>query len=225
MRSPRITEIVGRFTRASNATLLARAGPELVVYKPTAGERPLWDFPVDTLAAREVLSYEVDRALGFGLVPETVLGDGPLGPGSIQRFVTVDESFDPVPLIRAADPRLWPVALLDLVTNNADRKAGHVLAEEGTRRLFAIDHGLTFHPEDKLRTVLWGFAGQPLPAELLEPLDRLAEAVDGALGGRVASLLGPAELAALRERVRTLRSVPVHPLPPDDRHAVPWPPV
>ena len=221
--NPHIIELVGRFVEASNATLLAttEAG-EQVVYKPTAGERPLWDFPIETLAAREVLTYEVAMALGHDIVPETVLGDGPYGPGSIQRFVDTDPEFDPVALVRAGSATLWPIALLDLVTNNADRKLGHLISDG--ERLLGIDHGLTFHPEDKLRTVLWGFSEQPLPAAELLALARLDEALLTQLGERVETLLGIEEKEALQARVAALRHHPIHPPPPEDRPPVPWPP-
>ena len=220
---PEIAEVVGRFVDASNATLLATTSSgEKVVYKPTAGERPLWDFPVETLAAREVLTYEVAQAMGCDLVPETVLGDGPYGPGSIQRFVDMDPEFDPVALVQHDAPRLWPIALLDVVTNNADRKLGHLISDG--ERVLGIDHGLTFHPDDKLRTVLWGFSGQAFPSDQVTSLARLDAALSDGLVQRVEVLLGPAERMALRGRVDRLLADPVHPLPPDDRPPLPWPP-
>lgn len=220
--APIVSEIVGRFVAASNATLLGRTtdGAQ-VVYKPSAGERPLWDFPPETLAMREVLAYEVSEAMGYGIVPETVLGDGPYGPGSVQRFVAEDEEFAPTGLVRNAAPELWPVAVFDIVTNNADRKLGHLISSEG--RILAIDHGLTFHPDDKLRTVLWAFASKPLPAREVGAVARLAGVLQADLGGRVAELLGPAEREALVGRVAALQQNPVHPLPPLDRPPVPWP--
>lgn len=219
---PIVSEIVGRFEAASNATLLGRTTDgDPVVYKPSAGERPLWDFPADTLAAREVLAYEVSEAMGYGIVPEAVLGDGPYGPGSVQRFVAEDDEFDPMALVRKAAPELWPVAVFDIVTNNADRKLGHLISSGG--RILAIDHGLTFHPEDKLRTVLWAFASRPLPPGDVEAVAALAAALGAGLGTRVADLLGPAERTALGGRVDALLDDPVHPLPPVDRPQVPWP--
>jgi hypothetical protein len=208
---------------ASNATLLATTtSGDKVVYKPTAGERPLWDFPIETLAAREVLTYEVAVAMGHEIVPETVLGDGPYGPGSIQRFVDIDPAFDPVELVQTGSTRLWPIAVLDLVTNNADRKLGHLISDG--ERLLGIDHGLTFHPDDKLRTVLWGFSEQPLPAAELLALAELGAALDNELGERVESMLGSDEREALAGRVAALQRHPIHPPPPDDRPPVPWPP-
>lgn len=221
--APQITEVVGRFVDASNATLLAKtAAGEKVVYKPTAGERPLWDFPIETLAAREVLTYEVAQALGFPIVPETVLGSGPYGPGAIQRFIDLDATFDPVALVQQTSVDLWPLAVLDVVTNNADRKLGHVISDG--ERLLGIDHGLTFHPEDKLRTVLWGFRGQRLPEPVITALTRLEIAVAGELGDRVESLLGAEERTALGQRVAALLATPIHPDPPTDRPPLPWPP-
>ncbi|MCP3998255.1 MAG: SCO1664 family protein [bacterium] len=220
---PEISEVVGHFVDASNATLLARtAAGEQVVYKPTAGERPLWDFPVETLAAREVLTYEVSAALGCPIVPETVLGDGPYGEGAIQRFVDIDPTFDPVAVVQSGSPELWPFAVLDIVTNNADRKLGHLISDG--ERLLGIDHGLTFHPDDKLRTVLWGFSGQAIPDEMVTSLTRLEIALAGELGDRVEELLGTDERAALAARTSTLLAAPVHPDPPTDRPPLPWPP-
>jgi hypothetical protein len=192
------------------------------VYKPIVGEQPLWDFAPGTLSEREVLTYEVDRVLGFGVVPETVHGSGPLGPGAVQRFIDDEPSFDPIRLIRDGDDRLWPIALLDLVTNNADRKAGHILLADGS--LVAVDHGLTFHRDDKLRTVLWAFAGRPIPDEGIDALRGLADALDVWLAGEIADRLGTDAANATVDRVRSLLAKPVHPFPPEDRPATPWPP-
>ena len=213
----------GRFADASNTTLLGvDDSGEPVVYKPLAGEQPLWDFPDQTLAAREVLAFEVSEALGFGVVPETVLGEGPLGPGAIQRFVEANADFDVVPAVQGGDERLWPIAVLDLITNNADRKLGHILDVGG--RLMGIDHGLTFHVEDKLRTVLWVFAGLPVPSDLLEAVTALQDAVRGQLGRRIGELLSEREATATLGRISELLAHPVHPDPPQDRPPVPWPP-
>ena len=220
-----VTEIVGRFVPASNLTLLGVSEGVRVVYKPISGNRPLWDFDVATLAIREVLTYRISEVMGLGAVPETVLGEGPLGPGAVQRFVEEDENADPLAQIRRDDPALWPIAVLDLVVNNADRKAGHLLTEAGTGRLYGIDHGLTFHPEDKLRTVLWGLAGLPIPEPLADALSGLHTALADGLGDEVEDDLGPAEAAALEARVAALLDSPVHPDPPAHRPPVPWPPV
>lgn len=221
---PEIAEVLGRLPFASNATLLARSGDdELVVYKPERGEQPLWDFPYGTLAGREALAWEVSRALGFAIVPQTALTDGPLGRGSVQRFIDEDLDFDPRPLLRGPQPRLWPFAVLDIVCNNADRKLGHLIAEQGSGRLWAIDNALTFHHLPKLRTVLWGFAGCELPAKMREAVERLATTLEDGLAPRLAELLSAREVAALRARVEGLLADPVHPLPPTDRPALPWP--
>jgi hypothetical protein len=221
---PEIVVVEGRFVEASNATLLAvTAAGEQVIYKPIAGERPLWDFPAGTLAAREVLTYEVATTMGLDLVPETVMGDGLYGPGSVQRYVDIDEDFDPLPLVRRGAVELWPVAVLDAVCNNADRKLGHLLREQGSQRLVAVDHGLTFHVEDKLRTVIWAFAGRALTPELSSSLTSLAETLSTGLGDRVAEMLSTEESVALSRRVEELLGSPL-PHPPDDRPAIPWPP-
>lgn len=220
-----LVAVTGHMPHASNTTVLAidQAGDRWV-YKPERGENPLWDFAPGTLAAREVLTYEVASALGLDLVPETVLAEGPFGPGSAQRFIDEDFDFDPRPLFSPRlDPRLWPVAVLDLVCNNADRKVGHLIRERISERLWAIDHGLTFHAAPKLRTVLWGFSGQALPLPLLEAVKRLRASLMEGLTDRVADLLSTAEAAALAERVNLLLADPVHPPPPADRPAVPWP--
>lgn len=220
-----LVEVVGRMPYASNITLLALDAEGCQwIYKPERGEEPLWDFPYRTLARREVLAYEVSEAMGFHLVPETLEADGVFGPGSAQRFIDEDVDFDPRPLYqpRPSDV-LWSFAVFDLVANNADRKIGHVLREVATGRLWAIDNGLTFHTEDKLRTVLWGFAGLPIPADLLAGIDRLAGRLDEDLTERVTRLLSPAEAAAMARRVHDVLDHPVHPPPPDDRPAVPWP--
>lgn len=221
--APVVTEIIGRFRNASNATLLARTEEgEMVVYKPERGERPLWDFTPGTLAAREVLTFQTSQAAGLEVVPETLFAEGPFGPGSAQRFVEADPEFDAAGPINDADPSLWPVAVLDVLINNADRKAGHFLRDaEG--RLWCIDHGVTFHSEAKLRTVLWNFAGRPLPEEMVGAAGRLREALRGWLYAEVMRLLGKPEADALTGRVEGLLDNPVHPPPPEDRPPIPWP--
>lgn len=220
-----LVEVVGHLPHASNTTVLALAADATAwVYKPERGEQPLWDFEWRTLAAREVLTFEVSAAMGIDVVPETRLAEGPYGPGSAQRFLEEDTEFDPRPMFNPRmDSRLWPIAVLDIVTNNADRKLGHLLHHRAERRLWAIDNGLTFHVEDKLRTVMWGFAGEDLPAELVAGLERLKSALPTGLGRRVADLLSPPEASALRTRVDNLLRDPVHPQPPTDRPPIPWP--
>ncbi|MEU3900631.1 SCO1664 family protein [Streptomyces sp. NPDC045251] len=246
----------GRIRDASNAALyctVTHAGREAAcVYKPVAGERPLWDFPDGTLAQREVAAYEVSEATGWGLVPPTVLRDGPYGEGMVQLWIeavpetellALVDTEEPGPgwkgvalaevgegrtalLVHADDERLRRLAVLDAVINNADRKGGHLLpaAEE---RLYGIDHGVTFHAEDKLRTLLWGWAGDPLTGEALAALDGLREALrdGGTLAGRLGALITPAELAATRARVDALLTSGKHPEPGGEWPAIPWPPV
>ena len=218
-----ITEVLGRFRNASNATLLATtATGQLVVYKPERGQRPLHDFDCRTLPVREVLTFEISVAAGLDSVPETRQVEGPFGPGSAQQFVEENEQFDPAPLINRADDRLWPVATLDLLINNADRKAGHVIADR-SGHLWCIDHGVTLHSDPKLRTVMWGFSGLPLPINMVAAVQRLEDELDHRLHARATQLLTEREADALAERVRDLLSDPVHPFPPTDRPPLPWP--
>ena len=211
-------EVIDRLPGASNATFLARGGDTLLIYKPTAGVRPLWDFEASTLATRETLAFEVSEMMNLGVVPETAEAVGPMGPGAVQAFVEAD----PASQIAATDHRLWAIAALDLVLNNADRKAGHILVAGD--RVMGVDHGLTFHPEPKLRTVLWGFAGISLPLELVAAVERLLAAFDGGFGAEMAHRLDEAASRSLRLRVEEVLEHPVHPDPPTDRSAVPWPP-
>ncbi|HEX5542643.1 MAG TPA: SCO1664 family protein [Micromonospora sp.] len=248
-------ELEGRLLDASNTTLRAFLTLDGVaircVYKPVRGERPLWDFPDGTLADREVAAYLVSRAVGWDLVPPTVLRDGPLGPGSCQLWI--DEPADAAPLVaflpaterpagwhrvaaahdtagrsydlaHADDPWLARMAILDVVINNADRKGGHVLVGEGNR-VYGVDHGVCFHVDDKLRTVLWGWAGHPLPAEGVELLGQLAAAFDGPLGAELAAHLTRAEVAQLSVRVRRLLRTGRFPQPRQEGPALPWPPL
>ncbi|MFI0941952.1 SCO1664 family protein [Streptomyces sp. NPDC021020] len=253
----------GRVRDASNAVLYCEAAHEgatvACVYKPVAGERPLWDFPDGTLAQREVAAFLVSEATGWGLVPPTVLRDGPYGEGMVQLWIdaaaeeagdggdagtallALTEDTEPAPgwkavveaevgegrtalLVHADDDRLRRLAVLDAVINNADRKGGHLLpAPDG--RLYGIDHGVTFHAEDKLRTLLWGWAGEPMPVEAVAALEGLTAALDGELGVRLGPLITAAEIDALRARVARLLETGVHPLPGGGWPSIPWPPV
>lgn len=272
--------VVGRIREASNAVLLCTVTYGGVsadcVYKPVKGERPLWDFPDGNLAQREVAAYLVSEATGWGLVPTTVLRDGPYGEGMVQQWIEsapadgeqaepagsgdptgsddpaepygsgllalvegeeAGEGWKPVALadvgegrtallVHADDPRLRRLAVLDAVINNGDRKGGHLLpAPDG--RLYGIDHGVTFHREDKLRTLLWGWAGEPLTDEAREVLASLAAllAEGEPLATRLAELITPVELAAVRARVARLLRTGVHPQPSGQWPAIPWPPV
>ncbi|MGE5137462.1 MAG: SCO1664 family protein [Gemmatimonadota bacterium] len=223
-------EIEGRLVAASNATLFCTVrhqGREAkCVYKPVAGERPLWDFPPGTLADREVAAYAVSRAAGWDLVPPTLMRDGPYGPGMCQLWIDADPATDLVALARSADhPQLREMAVFDAVVNNADRKIGHLLPLPGGR-LYGCDHGVCFGEEYKLRTVLWQWRGLELPGSSVAALDRLDEQITGGdLGRELADRLSAPELLATRKRIELLRRHRVHPYPPENWPAVPWPPV
>ncbi len=251
--------VLGRIRSASNATFLCEAqwGTDTVhcVYKPIAGEQPLWDFPDGTLAGREVGAFLISEALGWDVVPHTLLREGPAGPGMVQLWIeqpgdtddakpeqpalvdlcptdavppgylsvltAYDYSGDPVALVHADDPRLLRVAVFDVIVNNADRKGGHILAGiDG--RVYGVDHGVSLHVQDKLRTVLWGWAGSPLDDETLSALGDLDRGLGGALGTLLRDHITGAELAALRRRVRALLDDPVMPVP-EGRRPLPWP--
>ncbi|MFI9807004.1 SCO1664 family protein [Streptomyces sp. NPDC052301] len=244
----------GRIREASNAALfctVAYDGREAsCIYKPVAGERPLWDFPDGTLAGREVAAYQVSEATGWGLVPPTVLRDGPYGEGMCQLWIDVlaeaellalvdGEEAGPgwkaiglaevgegrtALLVHADDEQLRRMAVLDAVINNADRKGGHLLPT-ADGRLYGIDHGVTFNVDDKLRTLLWGWAGEPLTADAVDALEGLREGLGGELGERLAALITPAEIDATRARVDALLASGVHPEPGGEWPAIPWPPV
>lgn len=198
------------------------AAEALCVYKPIRGEAPLWDFPAGTLAHREVAARLVSEATGWEIVPPTVLRDGPFGPGMVQLWLDVDPSLDVVALIRANAPVLRPVVLFDAVVNNADRKAGHLLALPGGR-IRGVDHGVCFSPEPKLRTVLWGFMDSPLEDDELAVLGRLRAALGGSLGAALAELLAPDEVAATARRVERLLEERRFPVPDPGWPAIPWP--
>jgi uncharacterized repeat protein (TIGR03843 family) len=222
-------EVEGRLVVASNATLyctIRRGAAEAAcVYKPVAGERPLWDFPHGTLAGREVAAYAVSRAAGWNLVPPTVYRDGPFGPGMCQLWIDTDAAADLVALSRSADNRaLRDMAVFDAVVNNADRKIGHLLpVSDG--RLYGCDHGVCFGEEYKLRTVLWQWRGRKLPGRALQALARLkAELATGSLAAELPQRLTEDEITATRQRVDLLLQAGVHPYPPEDWPAVPWPP-
>ncbi len=221
--------IEGRLLSASNATLYCAVTCDGVaaacVYKPVAGERPLWDFPDGTLAEREVAAYEVSAASGWDIVPPTVYRVGPAGPGMVQLWIAEDESVDVVRLIRRADsPALRRVSVFDAVINNADRKGGHLLPSSGGR-VYGVDHGVSFHAEDKLRTVLWQWAGKALPSDAVETLRVLRRGLDGSLGERLGELITQRELRRTRARVDRLLARGRHPEPSDDWPAIPWPPM
>jgi uncharacterized repeat protein (TIGR03843 family) len=193
------------------------------VYKPIRGERPLWDFPDGTLAAREVAAYIVSAATPWAVVPPTVLREGPFGPGMVQLWIHPDELADVVALVVEGDRRLRPMALFDAVVNNADRKVGHLLPlSDG--HVYGVDHGICFNEEPKLRTVLWHWRGDRLTGAELEVLRALRAELAGTLGDALAPLLTDAEIAATGERIHALIADGRFPHPDPDRPAIPWPP-
>jgi uncharacterized repeat protein (TIGR03843 family) len=223
-------EIIGRLIEASNETWYCTVSSgeyeAACVYKPIAGERPLWDFPVGTLANREVAAYVVSRAASWNVVPPTVMRDGPYGPGMCQLWIDVDPEADLIELARRVDHRgLRDLAVFDAVVNNADRKIGHLLpVAEGT--LYGCDHGVCFAEDYKLRTVLWQWRGKSLPSPAVDALRRLhGMLVNGELSQELSQWLSPGELSATTIRVEKLLKHRVHPYPPEDWPAIPWPPI
>jgi uncharacterized repeat protein (TIGR03843 family) len=244
--------VEGRLVAASNASFVGSLTHDGVqarcIYKPIAGERPLWDFPDGTLAARELAAYAVSEASGWAIVPPTVLRDGPYGPGMCQLWIdadpdsvlvdivtpddmrtgwlpvlkAVDGDDQPVLLVHADDPRLRRMALLDIVCNNADRKGGHVLTTVDGH-VYGVDHGVCFHVEEKLRTVLWGWAGRPLTTGERRELARLRAALDTNLGVQLKDLLDTAEVTAVRDRIERLLETGRFPRPGRRWPVIPWP--
>jgi uncharacterized repeat protein (TIGR03843 family) len=257
--------VLGRIRSASNATFLCESRLDRrsvhCVYKPIAGEQPLWDFPDGTLAGREFGAYLVSAQLGWNIVPYTIIRDGPAGRGMLQQWVdqpgdsagpqagpddvrtgpdlvdlfpagkppsgylpvlrAYDYAGDEVVLMHADDARLRRMAVFDVLINNADRKGGHILhGVDG--QVYGVDHGVCLHAQDKLRTVLWGWAGKPVDDETLGAVDRLVDALDGPLADALSGHISAVEIAALRARGRTLLDNPVMPSP-DRRRPIPWP--
>jgi uncharacterized repeat protein (TIGR03843 family) len=221
-------EILGLLPHSSNYTFLARVradGEEtLAVYKPRRGEMPLWDFPDGTLCSREVAAYEVAETLGWPAVPPTVLRDGPEGPGSVQLFVDHDPEAHYFTLRERRAEDFRRIAAFDVVINNADRKGGHCLLA-GDGRIFLVDHGVSFSAEPKLRTVIWDYAGDPLPDDVRRDIARLVEQLHGGrLRDRLGELLSTREIEATIRRARRLSASGQLPQPGPGRH-YPWPPV
>lgn len=253
--------VVGRIRSASNATFLCEAhlqGRQVhCVYKPVRGEAPLWDFPDGTLAGREVSAYLVSTALGWNIVPHTIIREGPAGPGMVQRWVdqpgddgpgqtapgpdlvdllpvghippgflpilqAYDYAGDEVTLVHADDPRLYRMAVFDVLINNADRKGGHILAGVDGQ-VYGVDHGVSLHVEDKLRTVLWGWAGKPVDDDTLVAVAALRERLSDDLAAQLYDHITHREVAALQARVVGLLDDPVFPTA-DRRRPIPWPP-
>ena len=229
-------EILGRIVEASNATLLCSVtdGQRTAhaVYKPVRGERPLWDFPDGTLAGREVAAYAVSEATGWGIVPPTILREeAPFGAGMVQLWVDGDDEVDLVELINATPCSLRRMAVLDAVINNSDRKGGHIIpqpAPAGTglteRAIWGVDHGVSFSVENKLRTLLWQWAGEPLTDEAGEILHALREGLEGELGAELNEHLTIREVSATRERIEAMLRSGIHPMPSPDWPSVPYPP-
>jgi hypothetical protein len=221
-------ELVRQFVRSWNHVFLVRVedGEQqvLAVYKPRAGEYPLWDFPQGTLCLREVAAYRLSRALGWPRIPPTVLRDGPYGLGMVQQFIEADSQANYFTLRESRRVDLLPVALFDHLVNNTDRKGGHLLLDPDGR-IWAIDHALTFHVEPKLRTVIWDFAGEPIPTPRLEDLSRLRGQLEAGqpLEQDLARFLSPAELDRLRERLDHLLALGRFPHPDPHRAHLPWP--
>jgi hypothetical protein len=216
--------VEGRLVDASNATLYCTVGGDTAcVYKPIRGERPLWDFPDGTLAGREVSTFLVSEATGWGLVPLTVLRDGPFGPGMCQLWVDVVDGVDLRELAASDHPDVQRLVLLDAVVNNADRKGGHLLpTSEG--RVLGVDHGVCFSREDKLRTLLWQWAGEPLSEEATDVLRRLQVELAGPLCEALSAHLTRGEVRATARRVERLLASGTYPFPSEDWPAIPWPP-
>jgi hypothetical protein len=219
--------ISGRLVDASNATLYASCNVKgrtlTCIYKPIAGERPLWDFPDGTLANREYLTFLISHWLGLHLVPPTVLRDGPYGTGMVQLWIDIDESIDLMEFFKEDNAELRKIALLDLITNNTDRKIGHLIpTPEGA--VYGCDHGVTFHSEDKLRTVLWQWAKQPFSEAELELLQLAKMLIATEKRDVVLGLIEEEELDATIARIERALSEKCFPEPNPDWPAVPWPP-
>ena len=219
----------GRLLDASNATLFGTVSTgdaqAQCVYKPVRGERPLWDFPDGTLAGREVAAYEVSAATGWAVVPPTAMRDGPFGIGSCQLWIDVDDGVDLGALARSDHPALRRMALFDAVINNADRKGGHLLPVDDpppVGHVYGVDHGVTFHVDDKLRTLLWGWRGKRISESERAVLERLR--LDADLDERLRTLLTRKEVAAYHRRIDRLLRTGRFPHPSEDWPAIPWPP-
>ena len=219
-------QVTGRLVDASNATLYASATYEdqslVCIYKPIAGERPLWDFSDGCLAHREYAAYLVSSYLDFNLVPLTILRDGPYGFGMVQQWVDIDESIDLAKFFATDHPELRSMALFDAIINNTDRKIGHLLPLDG-ETIFGCDHGVTFHVDDKLRTVLWQWADEPFTSQEIALLKKAQSSLSGELGQLLTPLLTEQEIAQTMRRVADLLSSGTFPLPNPDWPAVPWP--
>ncbi len=220
-------DLEGRLLDASNVTLVGaiRLGDLAAecVYKPVMGERPLWDFPDGTLAGREVAAYLVSEATGWRIVPPTVLRDGPFGEGMVQLWVDGDADVDLATFVRRDLPALRRMAVFDAVVNNADRKGGHIIPTPAGH-VYGVDHGICFSTDPKLRTLLWRWAGTPLPGEAVEVLEKLADDLRGGLGERLHEHLTRLEVRCTQKRVAEMLRTGRHPEPSGEWPALPWPP-
>jgi hypothetical protein len=227
-------EIVGRLIASTNNAMYCRVTlacpdpePPLTVdavYKPILGERPLDDFPDGTLSHREVAAYLVSEAGGWGIVPPTVMRDGPFGEGAIQAWVDVDPDVDVIAMVLGDNPRLRPMAVFDAAVNNTDRKGGHVLPVDGGRHIFGVDHGVCFSTVPKLRTVFWAWRGEPFADDECRLLEQLRDALRGDLTRSLRDHLSNAEVGATVRRVDRLLSAGRFPQPSRTWPAIPWPP-
>lgn len=220
-------EVAGRLVDASNATLFVNitfgGTSTKAIYKPIAGERPLWDFPDGNLASRERAAYLVSQAMELNCIPLTILRDGPFGFGMVQEWIEIDEAIDLENYFQSDEPQLRLVALLDAVINNTDRKIGHLIPRVDGR-LFVCDHGVTFHEENKLRTVLWQWADQLLTDDEVTKLNSLNQFLGDPTSLELSTLIAPAEFQALKIRIETLLLSGRFPLPSQDWPHIPWPP-
>lgn len=216
--------VVGRLIDASNATLLAEIESDnqtqKVIYKPVAGEKPLWDFQDGNLAHREYCAFLLSNRAGFDMVPNTVLRDGPFGFGMVQEWIDTDEEIDIINFGQSDDSQLKRMAIFDAIINNTDRKYGHLLYKEG--KLLGCDHGVTFHSEDKLRTVIWQFSGEKIDKQEMLLIES-ASALD--YPNLFESYLTQDEITAIYERINRLLKSGRFPSPSENWPAIPWPPV
>jgi uncharacterized repeat protein (TIGR03843 family) len=227
--------IVGRILESSNNALLVTVTlpcpdpgepPRVIhaIHKPVAGERPLDDFPDGTLAFREVAAYHVSEAIGWSIVPPTILRDGPFGEGMLQAYIEPDPDVDVVAWINDDEPRLRRMAVFDAAVNNTDRKGGHILPVDAGRHVYGVDHGVCFSVAPKLRTVLWAWRGERLLPEELAGLERIRLALDASLAADLRGLLSRAEVRAMTRRVEVLLETGRFPFPSPGWPAIPWPP-
>ena len=221
----------GQFVLGYNYTFLVEVGDndfsQKAVYKPDKGQQPIWDFPEYNLSRREVAAYHVSDYLEWDLVPATVLRKtGPHGSGSLQLYIDHDPNQHYFTFYENTRSRLQSTALLDILINNADRKGGHILLDS-SNKIWLIDHGLCFHEEEKIRTVIWDFAGQPIPNKLLADLKKFEQALEtqGTVLKFLSRLISEPEISSLRYRCQQLITAPIFPPPPSNRRYIPYPPV